>query len=130
MAVWGIGATWSGRDVSKEFIGYETAAIGWSREEKEKYYKLMEKIRPGDLIFIKAKFTENGWLHVKAIGIVIKGDPCIDNGFEGQEGIKVHWVKNLTGNPAKISSPPEYGSTSTLYEEKQDSVIQQVVNLL
>ncbi len=130
MAVWGIGATWDGRDVSKEFVGYSTAAIGYNEDEKPTFHKRMRDVKVGDLIFIKAKHNESGWLYVKAIGIVMDIHLCAENGFEGQDGIKVRWIKNLTDNPVKISSPPEYGSTHTLYEEKKDSVIQSVVNLL
>lgn len=131
MAVWGIGATWDGRDVSKEFVGYKTAAIGYHEENKPAYHELIRKsVQVGDLIFIKAKYTETGKMRIKAIGIVTDSHLCKENGFEGQDGIKVHYVKNFTDNPIAIDSPPEYGSTHTFFQEKKSDVIQQIMNLL
>lgn len=131
MAVWGIGASWDGRDVSKEFVGYKTASIGYDEENKSTYHKMIrESVKIGDLIFIKAKHNENGKMRIKAIGVVIDNNLCKDNGFEGQDGIKVYYIKNLTDNPIVIDSPPEYGSTHTLYKEEKATVVQQIVNLL
>ena len=131
MAVWGIGATWDGKDVSKEFVGYSTAAIGYNEEDKDTYHKLMrELVCVGDLIFIKSKFIQNGRLDVKAIGIVTNTDLCVANGYPGQDGIKVYWIKNLTDNPVRIHSPNEGGSTTTFYQEKELPVIREIVNLL
>lgn len=130
MAVWGVGATWNGQDVSKEFIGYETATIGWDKAENPKFHELMEEVRPGDLIFIKARFMMNDPLRIKGIGIVVNTKLCKENGYHDREGIKVHWVKNLTDSPVDISAPSKYGSTHTLYKEDDSEVIQKIVNLL
>lgn len=55
---------------------------------------------------------------------------CKGNGYHDREGIKVHWVKNLTDSPEDISAPSKYGSTHTLYQEDNFDVIQKIVNLL
>lgn len=131
MAVWGVGANWDGRDVSKEFIGYGTAAIGYNEADKNTYHKLIRSsVNLGDLIFIKAKRDERGRMRIKAIGIVTDANLCKENGYSEQDGIKVHWIKNLTDNPIEIDSPPEYGSTHTFYEEKNSDVIRTILNLL
>lgn len=131
MAVWGIGASWDGRDVSKDFIERGVAAIGYSEENKATFHNLMrERTKIGDLIFIKAKYNENGQMHIKAIGIISDNNLCKENGFEGHDGIKVRWIKDLTNCKAIIDSPPEYGSTHTMYEEKITSVIRQIIGLI
>ncbi len=131
MAVWGIGANWDKRDVSKEFVGYSTASIGYDEKDNSTFHKkIIDFVQPGDLIFIKSKFVENGTMLVKAIGIVTDKNLCLENGFDGHKGIKVHWIRNLTDHPVEIDSPGEYGSTHTFYEEKVGAVIKQIVNLL
>ncbi len=131
MSVWGIGATWDGRDVSKEFVGYKTAAIGYDEKSNPTYHDMIRKsVQTGDLIFIKSKYTEIGEMRIKAIGIVADNHLCKENGFEGQDGIRVHYIKNLTDNPAIVDSSPEYGSTHTFFQEKNSGVIQQIMKLL
>ncbi|HIZ83013.1 MAG TPA: hypothetical protein H9668_01145 [Firmicutes bacterium] len=130
MAVWGIGANWDKRDVSREFVGYSTASIGYDEKDNSTFHDKMKKVNVGDLIFIKAKFMEKGTMLVKAIGIVTDKSLCLENGFDGHEGIKVHWVRNLTDNPVEIISPGEYGSTHTFYEEKDKNVIKRIIDLL
>lgn len=130
MAVWGIGANWDSKDVSREFVGYSTAAIGYNKEDKATYHEKIRSVKLGDLIFIKAKFKETGTMLVKAIGIVTDRHLCPENGFDGHDGIKVCWIRNFTDNPVKITSPGEYGSTHTFYEEQKEEVIRQIVKLL
>lgn len=131
MSVWGIGANWDKQDVSDKFIAHETAAIGWDEEQNSTYHRLMKKVCLGDLIFIKARFMMNVPLRIKGIGLVIDTKLSKENGYRDREGIKVHWIKDLTDSPVDLSvSPTDPKCVQTLYEEENPEVIRQIINLL
>ncbi len=131
MAVWGIGANWNKQDISEKFIAYKTAAIGWDVEQNSTYHELIEKVRLGDLIFIKARFMMNVPLRIKGIGLVVDTKLCKENGYHGKDGIKVHWIKDLTDSPVDLSiSPSSTKSVQTFYREDNPEVIREIINLL
>ncbi len=110
--------------------GLQHSSHGYNEEDKPTFHQRMRQVKVGDLIFIKSKFIQNGQLDVKAIGIVTNEELCAANGYAGQDGIKVCWIKNLTDNPVRIRSPNEKDSITTFYQEKDPSVVKEIVHLL
>lgn len=133
MAVWGIGAYFSEtkEDKSKDFVKEGCAIIGYMKEEKPEYYRLLDSIKPCDVIFIKARFMKNKPLKVKAIGIVVSDKPSTENGIWGREGIKVKWIKDFTDDPVEIEKKNNNdGSINTIYEETEQNVLSNIAKFL
>lgn len=133
MAVWGIGAYFpeAEGDITKQCLSEEVAVIGFSPEEKPKYYEMLQSVEVGDLIFIKSRFMLNQPLRVKAIGIVKDSKiETIPNVYHAK-GIKVYWIKDFSDAPLQIEKSREYdGDTRTIYQEKNEEVIRQIIELL
>lgn len=134
MAVWGIGAYLTStppEDVVRFFLDNGVAFIGHDLSKHPGLKELREEIHPGDLIFIKSRHDYSKPLRIKGIGIVTDADWNLKYGYEDKEGIKVYWVKDLSGDDyVDIPAPNKYGSTHTLYQEDTPDVIQKIVNLL
>lgn len=133
MNVYGVGAHFPGekKDLTRKFISNGRFVIGYSEEAHPDYYKTLGSVKTGDILFIKSRFMNNKPLTVKAVGIVTDSNISLENGLEGRKGIKVNWVKDLSDNPIKVSKDNRNdGSTSTIYLEKDESIINQVLSLL
>lgn len=133
MAVWGIGAYFpeAEGDITKQCLNEEVAVIGFSVEEKPKYYEMLQSVEVGDLIFIKSRFMLNQPLRVKAIGIVKDSKiETIPNVYHAK-GIKVHWLEDFSDVPIQIEKSRERdGDTHAIYQEKNEEVIKQIIELL
>lgn len=133
MSVWGIGAFFPGEkeDVAKKYIEYGTAVIGYSEEDKPKFFEQLRSIKAGDLVFIKTRFMPTQPLRVKAIGIALGSEVSVENGMNGKKGIKVHWIKDFTESPRIIEKGRKYdGDNQTIYQEMNQDVIRQISELL
>lgn len=133
MSVWGIGAFFPGEkeDVAKKYIEYGTAVIGYSEEDKPKFFEQLRSIKAGDLVFIKTRFMPTQPLRVKAIGIALGSEVSVENGMNGKKGIKVHWIKDFTESPQIIEKGRNYdGDNQTIYQEMNQDVIRQISELL
>lgn len=133
MAVWGIGAYFPERegDITKQCLKEEVAVIGFSKEEKPKYFEMLQSIEVGDLIFIKSRFMLNQPLRIKAVGVVkSSGIETIPNVYNAK-GIKVRWIKDFSDAPMQIEKGREQdGDTRTIYQEKNETVIKQIIEML
>jgi hypothetical protein len=89
MAIYGIGAYYTDTDVSAEFVNGRVACVGWPREDAPAIHRLLEHIKTGDIIYIKAHPPGRS-LTVKAVGIVER-EPVED--FTGLgRGLHVRWL--------------------------------------
>ena len=133
MAVWGIGAYYPGEkeDKAKKFVEKDRIIIGYSEEDHPDYYEIMGSINPGDIVFIKARFMLNQPMKIKAVGIAVDTDLSNANGMDGQKGIIVKWLKDLTDEPVVLEKTRvNDGSTRTIYQERDLKIIDQIVELL
>lgn len=134
MTIWGIGAYLTSippEDVVRFFLNNGVAFIGHDLSKHPRLKELRKKIRLGDLIFIKSRHDYSKPLRIKGIGIVTDADWSLKYGYEDKEGIKVYWVKDLSGNKyVDILAPNKYGSTHTLYQETDSKVIENILNSL
>ena len=62
MAVWGIGAYDPGKreDKAKLFVDNGMIEVGYTKDEKPMFYRLLHLMDYGDLVFIKAKYSLQG----------------------------------------------------------------------
>ena len=133
MAVWGIGAYYPGEqeDKAKQFVEKGRIIIGYSEEEHPDYYVMLRSIKPGDIIFIKARFMLNQPMKIKAVGIAVDTNVSDENGMDGRKGISVNWVRDLTDSPANLEkNRSNDGSTHTIYQESDPKIINQIAELL
>jgi hypothetical protein len=133
MSVWGIGAYFPGEreDIAKQCIMGETIIIGYSEQEKPKLYEKLRSVKAGDLVFIKSRFMPTKPLRVKAVGIALGSKVSIENGMDGKQGIKIHWIEDFTNAPRIIQKGQEYdGDNQTIYQEMNEDVIRQIVEFL
>ncbi|WP_069987570.1 MULTISPECIES: hypothetical protein [Eubacteriales] len=134
MTIWGIGAYLTSippEDVVRFFLNNGVAFIGHDLSKHPRLKELRKKIRLGDLIFIKSRHDYSKPLRIKGIGIVTDADWSLKYGYEDKEGIKVYWVKDLSGDDyVEIPAPNKYGSTHTLYQETDPTVIENILNSL
>jgi hypothetical protein len=73
MAIFGIGAFWSGNDMTETFIRDRMACVGWDEASAPTLHAIVRQLRVGDLIFIKS-FNPRAGLAIKAVGIVRKAE--------------------------------------------------------
>ncbi len=133
MAVWGIGAYYPGEqeDKAKKFVENGRIIIGYTEEEHPDYYMMLRTIKPGDIVFIKARFMLNQAMRIKAVGIAVDYNVSVENGMDHREGIAVNWIKDLTDKPVDIQKGKfNDGSTRTIYQERNPEVINQIAEIL
>ena len=70
MAIFGIGATYEGYDVSKQFIVDSIACVGWSISDAPAIHEILRCLKVGDNMYIKTSPIGQG-IRIKAVGIVI-----------------------------------------------------------
>lgn len=129
MAVWGIGAYYTGEtpeNKTQDFIDNECACIGWDKRNAPSLYKMLSSIKPGDIIYIKSFALRNKTLHIKAVGIVSE-----TNVSDLKNGVKVKWKQNFIGIEPFIITPERYRNNvygNTLYEEYDPEIITAVIH--
>ena len=137
MAVWGIGAYFLAdkpedipEDHASDFCKYGVAVLGYTEEQKPDYYDVMKKMKVGDLIYIKTRFMADKPLKVKAIGIVMNAEILPKDVLKGKKGVDVHWIKHCVTDPIEIEAKPSSNSVRTIFEEKNDDVIREIISHL
>ena len=134
MAVWGVGAYFLADEPedtpeghADDFCKYGVAVLGYTEQQKPDYYDVMKRMKVGDLIYIKTRFMADKPLKVKAIGIVTDAVICPKDALKEKKGIDVHWLKICVKQPIEIKSKPSANSVRTIFEEKNDDVIREII---
>ena len=133
MAVWGIGAYYPNEKEDKAEVFYKKGRIilGYYEKNNPKCYEKLRSIKPCDIIFIKSRFMKNVALRIKAVGIAVSDEPCIEDGMDGREGIRVKWLKNCIEKPLEIQKGTDNdGSTTAIYQETDPEVISRIAKLI
>ena len=127
MAIYGIGARYGDKDVSKEFISRGLACVGYEYEDAPSLHKLLNHIKVGDLIYIKS-YPPNIGLIIKAVGIVIDDEVKTYRGLE--RGLKVKYVWKGNEVIGQLKEDPYNVRNITLYEEFNPDVQKKVIQFL
>ena len=129
MAIFGIGAWYSGEDMTDTFLKKGVACVGWEEQETPTLHRIMAHIKIGDIIYIKI-YPANKGLSIKAIGIVTD-DKVTRISKVGEACIKVKWVwKDDDGEYIGKISDKYVVRTGTLYEEYNPDVQKKIIDLL
>lgn len=71
MAVYGMGSLFGGTNEQlSNFINEGFVCIGWKNTDKPELYEVLNNIKIGDIIYIKALFVRSKTMKIKAVGIV------------------------------------------------------------
>lgn len=128
MAIYGIGAFYDNeRDVSADFVQQGAACVGWSEEDAPAIHRLLEHIKTGDIIYIKAH-PPGRQLTVKAVGIVLE-EQIRDFGDLGR-GVRVRWFWHDTEVIDESSDERYNVRSNTLYEELSPLFQRRILDLL
>lgn len=133
MAVWGIGAYYSGQnnpDKTAEFLAQAGAFVGWNYCNAPSLHNMLKSIRVGDIIYIKSYTIKTKSLNIKAIGIV--DDIATKTGTGLGTGIGVKWKKNFTPISVVLNDETFRNNVynNTLYEEFDLDIINRIINAL
>jgi len=131
MAIYGIGADWSGKSKVNEFVRDEKACIGWWIDDAPSLYKILRQIKIGDIIYIKS--SPPGRLIIKAIGFVIDDEPFSYNEKTEEHGIynciKVKWIWRGKEDLEKINDKYNVRN-NTIYEELNPKIQTKIINMI
>ncbi len=130
MAVWGIGAYDPGKreDKAKLFVDNGMIEVGYTKDEKPMFYRLLHLMDYGDLVFIKARYRYNKPLTIKAIGLVIK---TAEQDFTDHSKVEICWLLDLTNEPKVIQSENKSdGSVNTIYQERDPEIIKTIIEMI
>ena len=126
MAIYGIGASYDGKDVSAEFLRDGVACVGWSQTDAPTLHQMLSHVKVGDIIYIKS-FPPNIGLIIKAVGVVI-GNAVTEHSTLGS-AVRVRWEWQGDLRVGKVDDKyPIRGIT--IYEEHNFDIQSQVIQLL
>ena len=133
MAVWGIGAYYSGQnspDKTAEFLAQAGAFVGWDYRNAPSLHNMLKSIKVGDIIYIKSYTIKTKSLNIKAIGIV--DDIATKTGTGLGTGIGVKWKKDFTPISVVLNDETFRNNVynNTLYEEFDLDIINRVIDAL
>ena len=134
MAVWGFGAYYNGSKVKnkeQDFVSKGYAFVGWDEKDAPALYRMLDSIKAGDIVYIKAFVPKSKKLTIKAVGIVTDTHKKIDKDLG--TGIKVKWKKEGFEPFTKDITDEMYRNNvfnNTLYEEYNEKIINTLIDRL
>ncbi len=131
MAIYGIGADWSGENKVEEFLNQEKVCIEWWPDEAPSLYKILKQIKIGDIFYIKPSLP--GRLIIKAIGFVIDDEPTSYNEEAKEHSIynciRVKWIRVGEEDLGKINDKYNIRN-NTIYEEFNPEIQTKIVKMI
>lgn len=127
MSIYGAGSDWwDGQDKATDFFQNNNYEIGWSKNEAQDIYQMVQYVKLGDFIYLKANRPGSLHLRIKGIGIV--------TGFQGGSIIILN-VKWIITEKFHIDIPQGTGKhthirSATFYEEFNPYVIEFIIRKL
>lgn len=124
MAIYGIGANYSGTDVSADFIRHGIIGTGWDDYEAPDLHEYFRALEPGDIVYIKScSYSSN--IAIKGIGIVIDGILLDDTHSSSllEIGRNIKWINTSW---LKVSRPSQQKNNvrgNTIYREFHPDLI-------
>lgn len=129
MAIYGIGANYSGWDVFDSFIDNECARIGWSAEENISGHAMIKSMKAGDIVYIK-KCNIGSPITVRAIGVIKDYESrTIDGVAEIARNVKWLYHEEFSIENPKYEDKNNVRSNS-VYEEFNLNIIKEIIDKL
>lgn len=133
MAIWGMGSCFEERkEQINNFIKGEFVCLGWRREQKPEYFKMLENIKLGDIIYIKSFFIPTEPMTVKAICVVTETmkNSNSHSGYEQCDNqIGVKWLSTNLDKKITINSMIKERKSS-IFRETDSAIAKDVLSLL
>ena len=107
--------------------------IGWKKEDKPELYAILNNIKIGDIIYIKALPLSSKTMRIKAVGIVTTAlkTENTHHGYEecGNE-IGIKWLKSNINKSINIDNSNINKRKGSLFVETNTDYIDKIISLI
>ena len=131
MAIYGIGANYSGQDVSEEFINYGIVATGWDSWAAPDLHEYFKELKAGDIVYIKAcSYSSN--ITIKGVGMVTDQKLLDSSHASGlvEIGRNVKWFDQDWHRSNRPARQKNNVRGNTIYREFHPEIIDQINKIL
>lgn len=134
MSVYGMGSLFSATEEQLgNFVSEGFACIGWKKKEKPELYEILNSIKIGDIIYIKALPFNSKSMKIKAVGVVT-AEPQNTNTHHGYEEceneIGVKWLKSNINKSINIDDSNINKRKGSLFIETNTDYIDKIISFI
>ena len=134
MSVYGMGSLFGATEEQLgNFVSEGFACIGWKKKEKPELYEILNSIKIGDIIYIKALPFNSKSMKIKAVGIVT-AEPKNTNTHHGYEEceneIGVKWLKSNINKSINIDDSNINKRKGSLFIETNTDYIDKIISFI
>lgn len=134
MSVYGMGSLFCGTEEQLDnFVNEGFVCIGWKKEDKPELYAILNNIKIGDIIYIKALPLNSKTMRIKAVGIVTTAlkTENTHHGYEecGNE-IGIKWLKSNINKSINIDDSNINKRKGSLFVETNTDYIDKIISFI
>ena len=134
MSVYGMGSLFSATEEQLgNFVSEGFACIGWKKKEKPELYEILNSIKIGDIIYIKALPFNSKSMKIKAFGIVT-AEPKNTNTHHGYEEceneIGVKWLNSDINKLIDVDDGNLNARKGSVFVETNSEYIKKIISLI
>lgn len=134
MAVYGMGSLFGGTNEQlSNFINEGFVCIGWKNTDKPELYEVLNNIKIGDIIYIKALFVCSKTMKIKAVGIVtskVKRENT-HHGYEDCENeISIKWLNTDINKIINVEDSDLNKRKGSLFIETNPEYIKNIIEFI
>lgn len=126
MAMYFMGSTYDGVDMTEAFRNAGGAFIGYDEKDAQPLYQLLNEIQMGDFVVLKGYSPSHG-LFIKSIGVCISNKRIYYQGLNS--GREVQWLWHGNENFGRYQDLFTNMRTGTIYIEKNEDILRKVLDL-
>lgn len=134
MSVYGMGSLFSATEEQLgNFVSEGFACIGWKKKEKPELYEILNSIKVGDIIYIKALPYNSKSMKIKAVGIVT-AEPKSTNTHKGYEEceneIGVKWLNSDITKSIDVDDDNLRARKGSIFVETNSEYIKKIISFI
>lgn len=134
MSVYGMGSMFCGTEEQLDnFVKEGFACIGWKKEDKPELYVILNNIKIGDIIYIKALPFNSKTMRIKAVGIVttaLKNENTHQGYEECENEIGVKWLKSNINKSINVDDSNINKRKNSLFIETNTDYIDKIISFI
>lgn len=134
MSVYGMGSLFCGTEEQLDnFVKEGFVCIGWKKEDKPELYAILNNIKIGDIIYIKALPFNSKTMRIKAVGIVTTAlkNENTHQGYEKCENeIGVKWLKSNINKSINVDDSNINKRKGSLFIETNTDYIDKIISFI
>lgn len=134
MSVYGMGSLFCGtKEQLDNFVNEGFVCIGWKKEDKPELYAILNNIKIGDIIYIKALPFNSKSMKIKAVGIVTAEPKNTNthNGYEECENeIGVKWLNSDINKLIDVDDGNLNARKGSVFVETNSEYIKKIISLI